>query len=88
LPTEILSQIFCHCLPQFPGLNELQPPSKLTAPMLLTRICRWWREVAMGMPTLWYTLSMKVHDRDWQQAAFFYASWLKRARGRPLSLRL
>ncbi|KAG1798694.1 uncharacterized protein BJ212DRAFT_1288770, partial [Suillus subaureus] len=40
LPTEVLSQIFCHCLPQISELHEFQPPSKVTAPMLLTRICR------------------------------------------------
>ncbi|KAG2037881.1 hypothetical protein BDR03DRAFT_831810, partial [Suillus americanus] len=53
LPTEILSQIFCHCLPQIPEPHELQPPSTLTAPMLLTKICRQWREIAVGMPNLW-----------------------------------
>ncbi|KAG1806169.1 uncharacterized protein BJ212DRAFT_1201535, partial [Suillus subaureus] len=52
-PTEVLSQIFSHCLPQIPKLDRLQLPSKLTAPMLLTRICRQWREVAVGTPNLW-----------------------------------
>lgn len=88
LPTEVLSQIFCHCLPQIPKLDELQPPSTLTAPMLLTKICRQWREIAVGMPNLWCMLSVEVDDRYWQQGAFFYDTWLKRARGRPLSLRL
>ncbi|KAG1875777.1 hypothetical protein F4604DRAFT_1680653 [Suillus subluteus] len=88
LPTEVLSQIFCHCLPQIPKLGELQPPSKLTVPMLLARICRRWREVVVDMPNLWRVLSVKVDDRNWQQAAFSYDSWLKRAQGRPLSLRL
>ncbi|KAG2136862.1 hypothetical protein BD769DRAFT_1664414 [Suillus cothurnatus] len=85
LPTEVLSQIFCHCLPQIPELNELQSPSKLT---LLTSICRRWREVAVGISNLWCILSVKVDDRDWQQAALVYDFLLKRARGRPLSLTL
>ncbi|KAG2355916.1 hypothetical protein BDR07DRAFT_1340357 [Suillus spraguei] len=88
LPTEVLSQIFYHCLPQFSDLNELQLPSKLSAPMLLTRVCRLWREVAVGMPNLWCMLSVEVDDRDWQPVAFCYDSWLKRARGRSLSIRL
>ncbi|KAG1830972.1 hypothetical protein DFJ58DRAFT_824230 [Suillus subalutaceus] len=51
-PTEVLSQIFCHFLSQVPKLGEsLQPPSKLTVPMSLTRICRRWREVVMTCPT-------------------------------------
>ncbi|KAG1875776.1 hypothetical protein F4604DRAFT_1924841 [Suillus subluteus] len=88
LPTEVLSQIFCHCLPQIPKLGELQPPSKLTVPMSLTRICRRWREVVVDMPNLWCVLFVEVDDGNWQQAAFGYDCWLKRARGRPLSLRL
>ncbi|KAG1856706.1 hypothetical protein DFJ58DRAFT_784507 [Suillus subalutaceus] len=88
LPTEVLSQIFCHCLLQIPELGELEPPSKLTVPMSLTRICRRWREVVVDMPNLWRVLSVKVDDRNWQQVAFSYDSWLKRAQGRPLWLRL
>ncbi|KAG1742870.1 hypothetical protein EDB19DRAFT_1604251, partial [Suillus lakei] len=52
-PTEILSQIFCHCLPKIPELPDLQLPSELSTPMLLTRICRQWRGVAMDLPNLW-----------------------------------
>ncbi|KAG1882396.1 hypothetical protein F4604DRAFT_1678398 [Suillus subluteus] len=88
LPTEVLSQIFCHCLPQIRGPEGLDLPSKLIAPMLLTRICRRWRDIAVGMPNLWCKLYVEVDDGNWQQAAFFYDSWLKRARGRPLSLKL
>ncbi|KAG2032892.1 hypothetical protein BDR03DRAFT_731357 [Suillus americanus] len=81
LPAEVLSQIFAHCLP-----NErcLSPASK-AAPMLLTRVCRRWREVAVDMSSLWQGLYV---DKDWQRAAFCYESWLKRSRGRPLSLGL
>ncbi|KAG1856705.1 hypothetical protein DFJ58DRAFT_879334 [Suillus subalutaceus] len=88
LPTEILSQIFYHCLPQITEPHQFQAPSKLTAPMLLTRICRRWREVAVGMPNLWCVLSVEVDDRNWQQVAFCYDSWLKRTRERPLSLKI
>ncbi|KAG1738468.1 hypothetical protein EDB19DRAFT_2039584 [Suillus lakei] len=44
--------------------------------------------VAVGIPSLWCALSVEVDDRDWQQAAFCYDSWLKRTQGRPLSLTL
>ncbi|KAG2039656.1 hypothetical protein BDR03DRAFT_998554 [Suillus americanus] len=81
LPAEILSQIFIHCLPIGPHLS----PASEAAPMLLTRICRQWREVAVDMPTLWHRLSV---GEDWQRAAFCYEAWLKRSRGRPLSLEL
>ncbi|KAG1747731.1 uncharacterized protein EDB91DRAFT_42704 [Suillus paluster] len=45
LPTEVLSQIFDHCPPEF---SELSRPSKLEALMLLTRICRRWREIVVA----------------------------------------
>ncbi|KAG1771061.1 hypothetical protein EV702DRAFT_1137654 [Suillus placidus] len=83
LPTEILSQIFHHCLPQF---NELPRPSQLKAPMLLTSICRRWREVAEGIPSLWCRLSVTVDDYHWQRVVFCYDSFLKRSRGLPLSV--
>ncbi|KAG1747856.1 uncharacterized protein EDB91DRAFT_47548 [Suillus paluster] len=85
LPTEVLSHIFVFCLPE---VKYLSPASKL-APMLLTRICRRWREVAVGMPSLWCMLrTVEVDHGDWQRQAFCYDSWLKRSRGRPLSLAL
>lgn len=83
LPTEVLSQIFNHCLPE---TKLLLPPSSIRAPMLLTGICRRWREVAVDMPNLWCRLYMEVDDRDWERAAFCYDLWFKRSRGRPLSL--
>ncbi|KAG2093547.1 hypothetical protein BD769DRAFT_1585158 [Suillus cothurnatus] len=81
LPTEVLSQIFVHCLPTEHCLS----PAPGTAPVLLTRICRRWREVAVNMPSLWHNLCL---DKHWQRAAFCYESWLERSRGRPLSLKL
>ncbi|KAG0704591.1 hypothetical protein DFH29DRAFT_1078180 [Suillus ampliporus] len=84
-PTEVLSQIFHHCLPE---TRFLLPPSMLNAPMLLTAICRRWREVAVGDPGLWCRLFVTVDDRDWLRAAFSYDSWFKRSRGLPLSLAL
>ncbi|KAG1771047.1 hypothetical protein EV702DRAFT_1202081 [Suillus placidus] len=85
LPNEVTSQIFVHCLPKH---HRLWPSSKL-APMLLTRICRRWRDVAVSLPSLWCSLRLdadEVHDRHWQPLASCYDSWLRRSRGLPLSL--
>ncbi|KAG0704599.1 hypothetical protein DFH29DRAFT_365936 [Suillus ampliporus] len=88
LPTEVLSQIFHYCLPPLHGPLESSFPSKLKAPMLLTRICRPWREVAVGIPSLWCRLTVEAPRAHWQRKAFCYDSWLKRSRGPPLSLQL
>lgn len=81
LPTEILSQIFYYSLPE----HEYLSPALKQAPMLLTSICRRWREVAVGMPSLWCRLYVA---ENLQRAAFCYNSWLQRSRGHPLSLAL
>lgn len=81
LPTEILSQIFHYSLPE----HEYLSPALKQAPMLLTSICRRWREVAVGMPSLWCRLYVA---ENLQRAAFCYNSWLQRSRGHPLSLAL
>ncbi|KAG2143693.1 hypothetical protein DEU56DRAFT_246081, partial [Suillus clintonianus] len=47
LPTEIIIHIFHHCLP------ESNYPSALKAPLLLTAVCRRWREAAVDIPSLW-----------------------------------
>lgn len=84
LPTEVLCHIFDYCLPDTEHLS----PTPDMAPILLTRVCRRWREVAVDMPSLWCRLSVKVFLNDWQRDAFCYDTWLKRSRGRPLSLAL
>ncbi|KAG2029205.1 hypothetical protein BDR03DRAFT_1018745 [Suillus americanus] len=94
LPTEILSEIFLYCLPED---EHLVYASRL-APLLLTRICRQWREVAVSLPKLWCRLQLEVgyddwprrafHLDNWETRAFGYDSWLKRSGGGPLSLRL
>ncbi|KAG1788487.1 uncharacterized protein HD556DRAFT_860599 [Suillus plorans] len=84
LPTEILSYIFVYCLPE----DRYLSPASRRAPILLTRICRRWREVAVGVPSLWCRLRVAVEHNDWQKRAFCYDTWLKRTLGHPLSLAL
>ncbi|KAG2087527.1 uncharacterized protein F5147DRAFT_781290 [Suillus discolor] len=57
--------------------------------MLLPRICRRWREVAVGTPGLWCRLfggfrSSRCRHR--KKESFCYDTWLKRSQGLPLSL--
>ncbi|KAG1756715.1 uncharacterized protein EDB91DRAFT_1213476 [Suillus paluster] len=89
LPTEVLAQIFHHCLPDFRRWEHAYswPCLKREAPMVLTRVCRRWRDVVVGIPSLWCKLYLRKH-RKWEQAAFCYNLWLKRSRGFPLSLAL
>ncbi|KAG2089434.1 uncharacterized protein F5147DRAFT_841119 [Suillus discolor] len=80
LPTEILSQIFNHCLPE--NIIFLSPLRlRVKTPTLLTGICRRWREVAVGTPELWCRLYVKTDSRHWEQAALHYDLWLKCSHG-------
>jgi len=85
LPVEVLCQIFVLCLPA--EIHHFRISSNL-APILLTRICRRWREVAVTTPSLWSRLYVNVlPDReDWRKATLCYSLWLQRSRERPLSL--
>ncbi|KAG2358733.1 hypothetical protein BDR07DRAFT_260272 [Suillus spraguei] len=80
LPTEILAEIFKYCLPDD---EHLAPASRL-APILLTTVCRRWREIAVSLPILWCRLQLD----DWQKSAVGYDSWLRRSAECPLSLKI
>lgn len=59
LPAELLRQIFTYCLPD--DQNALRAGE---APLLLTSICRRWRQVAEAHPILWtriYVTGASVH---------------------------
>ncbi|OJA08432.1 hypothetical protein AZE42_06553 [Rhizopogon vesiculosus] len=86
LPVEVLSQIFVHCLPE----SDYLWISRMEGPMLLTHICRRWREVVVNMPSLWCRLTVYVGalTEDQRNTAFCCDSWLKRSRQRPLSLQI
>ncbi|TEB30561.1 hypothetical protein FA13DRAFT_519823 [Coprinellus micaceus] len=49
LPQDILVEIFVHCLPQ----NRHSVLHVTDAPILLTTICRRWRDIALHTPRLW-----------------------------------
>jgi hypothetical protein len=87
LPVEILSQIFIHCLHSWETGLCTDNVSPMLAPLLLTRVCRRWRDVAVNMPILWCTLSVTYPSRiSWEEASFWYNVWLKRSQEHPLSL--
>lgn len=56
----------------------------------MTTVCRRWREVAIATPTLWCSLIVAIdYESKWsKRRRFCYKSWLKRSRGRPLTLEL
>ncbi|KAJ7762043.1 hypothetical protein DFH07DRAFT_1059748 [Mycena maculata] len=57
LPTEITAEIFAWTLPRTP-----RDPRSSDAPLLLTRICQQWRNIALSIPQLWTTVSFPADE--------------------------
>lgn len=53
LPLEIATKIFLLCLP-----HDNRPMHPEDAPLLLTRVCRDWRELSLGIPRLWTNIHL------------------------------
>ncbi|KAF8150396.1 hypothetical protein K438DRAFT_440839 [Mycena galopus ATCC 62051] len=84
LPTEITSEIFLHTLPVYP---DYPPLLGLDSPTLLAQICRSWREIAVGTPELWGTISFDYSELPFAQRLYLCQIWLARSRSYPLIIR-
>ncbi|KAF9049327.1 hypothetical protein BDZ89DRAFT_978266 [Hymenopellis radicata] len=92
LPVEILQEIFGHCLPAKQSCAASQ------APLVLTRVCVLWRQVAIGTPRLWDTLVMRLPSRpsfigddtvvSTRSRLRLMALWLERSKAVPFTLLL
>ena len=90
LPVELLTRIFVECLhDDGPYLH----PATYAAPLLLTLVCRRWRQIALQTTQLWCSLS--AIEEYWgvltpmdEARVNRYAAWLSRSGNRPLSLDL
>ncbi|KAJ7368767.1 hypothetical protein DFH08DRAFT_32833 [Mycena albidolilacea] len=82
LPPELVSEIFIHCLPA-ERLTDVVNPSE--APLLLTHVCRAWRQIAISTPALWATFD--INDM-WglPRIAEITQAWFGRARKCPLTV--
>ncbi|KAF8214165.1 hypothetical protein K438DRAFT_1803004 [Mycena galopus ATCC 62051] len=94
LPFEITAKIFVHCLPPFANLGWSRAINeyKHEAPMVLTSVCRTWRDIALATPALWSILTIifdSIPDQvisNPRSVDAFIDRWLTRAGDCPLSL--
>ncbi|KAK7025189.1 F-box domain-containing protein [Favolaschia claudopus] len=82
LPNEIVAEIFLHFLPKYPFCPPLSGP---VSPVLLTHICRLWREIAFSTPQLWRAMSLSSLERTSFNPNYI---WLSRAGCCPLSIHM
>ncbi|KAF8161912.1 hypothetical protein K438DRAFT_1776198 [Mycena galopus ATCC 62051] len=90
LPNEILAEIFILALPSNPGVPYTSFPSPTfvvpaatAPPLLLCAVSTRWRAIAIGDPRLWTSL-----DAEHVQHSQLLRTWLLRASGLPLCLRI
>ncbi|KAJ7707471.1 hypothetical protein B0H17DRAFT_1174521 [Mycena rosella] len=81
LPMEVTSEIFVHCLP---GASAI--PRTTDAPLLLARICRQWRDIALSLPQLWSTFTFYADSPRSQARDHLINCWLSRSRHHSLSI--
>ncbi|KAJ3936099.1 MAG: hypothetical protein NXY57DRAFT_987197, partial [Lentinula lateritia] len=86
IPSETLADIFVWCLPA--DRNAVR--SLKEAPLLLTTICRNWRQVALDTPRLWNSLHIflppYLSDIAVSKRAIGVKTWLQRSGSLPLSI--
>lgn len=58
MPPEVLEEIFWQCLPE----RRYPTTSFREAPLLLTHVCRQWRDVAISSPRLWSSIYISWTD--------------------------
>ncbi|KAF8809033.1 hypothetical protein BYT27DRAFT_7254920 [Phlegmacium glaucopus] len=89
LPKGVLERIFlsyiCFLQASLHPLNKpYAVPCATSGPLLLSQICKHWRDTALASPLLWGSLSIGNNQPD----ISLLNSWLSRSRHIPLSLRL
>ncbi|KAJ3576068.1 hypothetical protein NP233_g677 [Leucocoprinus birnbaumii] len=89
LPTDILEEIFYHCLPT--TRNATMSPDE--PPLLFGRVSKRWREVVYSSPRMWATLHIVVlqaespqYKQRMEDMTKSVDSWLSRSGALPLSI--
>ncbi|KAJ7072995.1 hypothetical protein C8F01DRAFT_267929 [Mycena amicta] len=85
VPDDVLRVIFLHTLP---GWRNTALDSD-EGPLLLSRVCKCWRELAHTTPRLWASMHLVVARDSAQPAADLEAQmqfWLKRSAAVPLEI--
>ncbi|KAJ7732351.1 hypothetical protein DFH07DRAFT_846572 [Mycena maculata] len=85
LPHDILAEIFTWCFPSN-GQARIDPED---APLLITHICREWRNLALSLPRLWASLHIELSGYHLQARIDEGVEyWLARSADLPLSISL
>ena len=79
LPAEILAGIFVLCMNY--DISSFDP---MQSPLLVSRVCRGWRQVALSTQNLWSSITVT----DYRSSSKMAKLWMSRAISAPLTIRL
>ncbi|KAJ7645283.1 hypothetical protein B0H17DRAFT_1104346 [Mycena rosella] len=82
IPVEITQEIFVQCL-DGPDGRPIKADS-MAMPLVLTRVCGAWREIALNLPRLWCCLKLAFNNSDPQPPPALVDAWLGRGGSTPL----
>ena len=88
LPPEILSEIFITAAAQEHHRNNRSNGATTIVPLILSRICSEWRQIALGLSEIWASFHYRVATRGVIKQAELLSQWLRRAGSRLLTIRL
>lgn len=91
LPPETAAEIFKFCIPEdIMDLDLRVVPSRyvVSAPLILSAVCRRWRNIAHSTPQLWKTLPLPFQASNYNSFpnSFLVKEWINHAGQLPLSL--
>ncbi|KAF9029345.1 hypothetical protein BDZ89DRAFT_986106, partial [Hymenopellis radicata] len=91
-PSELLVEIFSHCIPRVENIEDTNTLDPRRAHWLVTRVCHRWRELMVNSPRLWTQLlidfSKHIGYNTDLQYAYRASLFIERSRGLPMEVYL
>ncbi|KAJ7642258.1 hypothetical protein FB45DRAFT_786366 [Roridomyces roridus] len=90
LPPEIIAEIFLQyvtfgeIVSPYPNPHESTPHSY--GPLLLSSVCRRWREIALALQPIWSNFVIRTSDDSISSAVSLLERWIPRAGNHPLTV--
>ncbi|KAJ7448678.1 hypothetical protein B0H11DRAFT_2202354 [Mycena galericulata] len=88
IPAELTARIFEDMRLDVLRTDYRIRPSITTPPLVLIRVCKDWRAIALGTGSLWSCIDLHIEDPSMETRDKLHrvlATWSERARGHPLS---